>query len=211
MKYRVMLERRQLIRPVATRRLRQLIAHGSPPWNVQVGAGGVELPGWVNTDVRYPTDYWLDATRPWPFHEGTVTRVFSDNVIEHMSIESGRSFLRCAFVALGHGGKIRIVTPDAAGCVHAYLTKPDIHLHAMQAQGRQAEHPVDLIRSAFSLWGHHTGYVYDEHALRTELERAGFISVRRYPPGESFDPGLQHLDRQPSNADFYLAMEGTKP
>jgi hypothetical protein len=83
-KYCLAAERRQLIRVSSTRRLRELIAASSPPWNVHIGAGGVELPGWVNTDVNWPTRYWLDATRRWPFGEGTVARVFSDNVIEHL-------------------------------------------------------------------------------------------------------------------------------
>lgn len=211
LKYRAALSRRHLIRPRASRRLRQTVADGSPPWNVQIGAGGVLLPDWLNTDVNYPTELWLDATKPWPFPPGTVARVFSDNVIEHLPLVAARCFLGQAFTALRSGGVIRTVTPDATGNVNAYLNDPQTTLTAMRARGQQADHPVDIVRSAFSLWGHHAGYVYDESALRAELEQAGFSDIRCVAVGWSDDPALRGIDRIPSDAEFYLAIEATKP
>jgi predicted SAM-dependent methyltransferase len=208
LKYRVLAARRYLIKPKATRNLAALLATEQPPWNVHVGAADVLLPGWVNTDVSYPTELWLDATSPWPFPAGTVEYVFSDNVIEHLTLAAGRLYLRQAFTAMQSGGTIRTVTPDAAGSVEAYLHEPERYLAVMRDDGQQAEYPVDILRTAFSLWGHHAGYVYDERALAAEHVAAGFVNVRRLPGGQSDDPVLNGIDR-PQNAD--LAIEANKP
>jgi hypothetical protein len=95
--------------------------------------------------------------------------------------------------------------------VRAYLDDPGPHLDAMRDRGQPADHPIDLVRSAFSHWGHHKGYVYDWPALCAELDRAGFVNVQRCALGESVDPVLCDLDRLPSLADFYLSVEATKP
>ena len=91
------------------------MAESSPPWKVHIGAGLVELAGWVNTDVSPRCPYWLDMRRPWPFPNGSVRMVFSDNVIEHLSLTDGRAFLKNAREAMMPGGIIRTSTPDAAG------------------------------------------------------------------------------------------------
>ncbi len=169
-KYKAWWGTRHLNRLPAEWRLGRYLSETSPPWNVHIGAGTIELPeGWVNTDVSPRCRYWLDVTQPWPFPNGSVGMVFSDNVIEHLSLDGGRAFLRNARRAMAPAGIIRICTPDALGSVRAYLDNPEKHLAAMRVAGMQAEHPVDLIRSAFSLWGHHRGYVYDEQALTAEL------------------------------------------
>jgi predicted SAM-dependent methyltransferase len=206
-KYRAWWATRHLNRLPAEGRLRRHLTESSPPWNVHVGAGRNELSGWLNTDVSPRCRYWLDVRHPWPFPKGSVGMVFSDNVIEHLSLTDGRAFLRNARESMAPGGVIRTSTPDALGFVHAYLDYPDKHLDAMRAKGWQAEHPVDLIRTTFSLWGHHSGYVYDEQALTAELVRAGFSSVKRVNLGESDRVELQGIDRPPADTDFYFVLE----
>jgi len=210
-KYRMMWERRHLNRPFAERRLATLLGQQAPPYRVHIGSGGVDLAGWINTDISFQTRYWLNVVRPWPFSPGTVSHVYSDNVIEHLSLEAGRVFLGHSLRALEPGGIIRTVTPDAAGCVRAYLRRDPATLDALRAAGVQAEHAVDVIRSTFSLWGHHAGYVYDEDALRTELERAGFIGAERVVVGQSSDPTLRGIDRTEDRANFFVVMEARRP
>jgi predicted SAM-dependent methyltransferase len=176
---------------------------------IHVGAGGVKLPGWLNTDVRGNADYYLDVTHPWPITGGTVRYVFSDNMIEHLTLDQGRAFLKEAHAALVPGGWIRIVTPDPGGVARAYLID-DAAAEAMTERHRRAgyriEHRVDLLRSIYHENGHETGYLYDEAALRAELAAAGFRTIRRAPLGGSEDPVLSGLDLRTGLGDQSLLI-----
>jgi predicted SAM-dependent methyltransferase len=198
--------------PVSARRLRRLIEASDPPWRVHVGAGNVELPGWVNTDMCWRNPYWLDAAKPWPFPEGTVSHVYADNVVEHLPLAAGRAFLSNSLCAMKPGGKIRLVTPDARAAAEAYVSgNAAPWLESMRHQGHPVEHPVDLLRFEFSMWGHHRGYVYDAPTLRREMERAGFVGVVEPQLGESEDPAFRNLDSRQDLGEFQFALEGTKP
>jgi hypothetical protein len=75
---------------------------------------------------------------------------------------------------------------------------------------RLAEYPGDLLRIAFTGWGHHAGYIYDLPALTAELERAGFAEVRPCSPSRSTDPVLRGLEnRTDEEADIQLVVEAT--
>ncbi len=202
-----------LMSPVSTTRLRRLIGTSNPPWRVHVGAGGVRLPGWVNTDMHWQNPYWLDITKPWPFPEGTVTHVYADNVIEHLPLAAGRAFLRNSFAAMAPGGRIRLVTPDARAAAEAYLSQSaaGTQLERMRRRGHQAEHPVDLLRYQFSMWGHARGYVYDASSLQGELESAGFVGAGEQKLGESDDPDFRDLDSRKDAEEYQFAIEAAKP
>ena len=69
--------------PMLSRRFQQAVAAATEPVKVNVGAGTVVLPGWINTDVLWRSDMYLDLTKPWPVPAGRIDRVYADNVIEH--------------------------------------------------------------------------------------------------------------------------------
>jgi predicted SAM-dependent methyltransferase len=156
--------------------------------------------------------YWLDVTKPWPFPGGTVTHVYADNVIEHLPLAAGRMFLRNSVSALAPGGRIRIVTPDAHAAAEAYISGDAAPwLEKMRQRGHQADHPVDLLRFEFSMWGHHRGYVYDPSTLRQEMENAGLVDVVGAELGESEDQAFRDLDSRKDAGEFQFSLEGTKP
>ena len=88
---------------------------------IHVGAGPVRLDGWLNTDIGESAEYHLDATKPWPLDAGSVAYIFSDNMIEHLTLDEARAFLREARAAMADGAWLRIVTPDPGGVARAYL------------------------------------------------------------------------------------------
>ena len=200
-------------REVARRRadLARVLEEHSPPYRVNVGSGRMELAGWINTDVDRVRPY-LDATKPWPMPAGSVGHVFSDNMIEHLKLDQARAFLREAHRAMAPGGRIRIVTPDPEGVARAYLLDAEA-AEAMTERHRRAgyrmEHRVDLLRVIYHESGHCQGYLFDEAALRFELEAAGFRDVVRAELGRSSDPVLAGLDTRtgPGDASLLLAIE----
>jgi predicted SAM-dependent methyltransferase len=174
------------------------------------------LPGWLNTDVDGTADYYLDVTAEWPIERGSLTHIFADNVIEHLTIREARAFLRGAISALEPSGTIRLVTPDARTNAEAYISgdsRLDAILDRHRRHGYEAPYAVDVLRVIFSESGHHAGYLFDEDCLSAELSAAGFAAVRRQSPGQSGDPLLVNLEARTEAADalIFMVLEADAP
>lgn len=81
------------------------------PLNVVLGAGPVEMPGWLTTDAEL-----LDVTtsRAWKrlFSPGSIDRLMAEHLFEHLSdAECTKAFAEC-FRYLKPGGLLRIAVPD---------------------------------------------------------------------------------------------------
>jgi len=200
-------------RPLAKRRFRRAVS-GAHQLRLHVGAATSRLPGWINTDAYWRASLYLDATRPWPVVPGSVSYVYGDNVIEHLTLPEGRRMLECAFRSLCRGGRIRLATPDVERMARIYLGEPaaaDQLLAWHRSAGREAAHPVDLLRIYFTHWGHEAGYLYDFASLSQELRRAGFANVTRCGTGESADPVLRNLEaRTDAEASIQLIVEAER-
>jgi predicted SAM-dependent methyltransferase len=196
------------------RRLRTAVDTATGPVKVSFGAGTVDLPGWIDTDLTWHAEFCLDATRPWPVDAGSLDFVYADQVIEHFPLEVGRAVLRHAFDALVPGGAIRLATPDVERTARMYLARGSecaTHLERHRERGYSAEHPVDVLRVTFSENGHR--FCYDFDSLRCELEWAGFVDVRRHEAGESDEPEFRDLESRvdPTEVATTLAVEARKP
>jgi len=175
-------------RPLGSVRLRRATRRRHD-LKINLGAGYGTLPGWLNTDIHWRTQYYLDAARHWPLDDGSAAFVYGDDFIEHLRLEAARTMLREAHRVLKVGGVIRLVTPDVERTARLYLEKgelADAHLERHRDVGYEmVEHYVDLLRVTFSEVGHHLGYLWDFEALAQELCDAGFTDVRRCELGES--------------------------
>jgi predicted SAM-dependent methyltransferase len=180
--------------PIAKARTTRVLAKAPRPLKIEIG-GLHKRPGWVVTNVNAVTRNFLDATERWPLEDGSVSHVYADNVIEHITLEAGRAMLAEAHRCLRTGGVIRLVTPDIRGHVELYLS------------GAQA---IDLVRIPIGSFGHHTGYVYDFDTLESELKRAGFHSVTRFELGESDQPEFKGLDQRGEAGDSQIAVEAVR-
>lgn len=201
--------------PIMSRRFQRAVAATPPPVLVNVGAGSVRLDGWINTDVVWWSDMYLDLTRPWPVPQGSADRIFGDNVIEHFPLDVARAVLRHCHDALRAGGAIRLATPDVERTARAYLENARLtadHLDRHRRHGFPAEHPVDMLRVTFAYHGHHRGYCFDWAALSAELAAAGFTDIRRYEVGKSDDTLFSALERrdEPTEAATELIVEARK-
>jgi predicted SAM-dependent methyltransferase len=201
--------------PVLSRRFQRAVSGASGPVKVNVGAGTVVLAGWINTDVLWRSNMYLDLTRPWPIRPMAIDRIYADNVIEHFPLKTAREVLRHCFNALKPGGAVRFATPDLERTARAYLDDPQLtaaHLDRHRRHGYPAEHSADMLRVTYAYHGHHAGYVWDWAALSSELAAAGFADIRRYAAGESDDPYFRGLETraEPTEAATELIVEGRK-
>jgi hypothetical protein len=191
---------------------------------LQLGASFPGLPGWLNTDLYPPR--WpivrLDATRRFPFADGTFHFVFAEHMIEHVPLRGARAMLAESFRVLDRGGWIRLATPDLARVVRLYL-EPDVPAHQRYfarsvdafALDRSLPPRAVTINSLFYLHGHR--FLFDEPALARLLLEAGLVEVRRCQPGESELPELHDIERHQNvigaeaNILETLVLEAQKP
>ena len=199
--------------PVATARFKRVARKAPRPISLEIG-GRTQRPGWLITDVGALTRHYLDATARWPFEDGALAHVYSDNVIEHLSLEGGRAMLAEAHRCLRPGGVIRVVTPDIRRHVELYLqgtgaVQGDV-AERYRSLGVVVEHPVDLVRTPIGEFGHHAGYVYDFDALAAELTRVGFRDPVQTAVGESAHDALRGLERRTERGESQLVVEATR-
>jgi predicted SAM-dependent methyltransferase len=201
--------------PMLSRRFQRAVRTSSGLVKVNVGAGKASVPEWINTDIHWRAEMYLDLAKPWPVPSSSVDRIYGDNVIEHFSLETAREVLRNCYDALRAGGAVRLATPDLERTARAYLEDPALtanHLDRHRRHGYQAEYPADMLRVTYAYHGHHLGYIFDWAALSNELAAAGFIEIQRYEAGESNDPAFKGLETraEPTEAATELIVEARK-
>jgi predicted SAM-dependent methyltransferase len=169
--------------------------------HLHASCGKVLLSGWLNFDLldvisadgeRTKLDHAYlatghvyvkhDASRPYPIADGTVTSVYSEHYIEHLTLWEAHGWLRELHRLLKPGGVLRLSTPDLEQYVRGYLDQKQ-KLYDAWAGGLRA-HGVDLLpRRTFRLnmlmreWGHQ--YLYDCGELTGLLAEVGFTEIRR--------------------------------
>jgi SAM-dependent methyltransferase len=144
----------------------------------------------------------MDATQPFPFHAATFTHVFSEHMIEHVSLKGGLNMLRECCRVLVPGGKIRISCPD-----REFVKKlaGDDELSQIEAAY------VDWACREFGLkdraevgmnlatgFGHQ--FIYSVDDLRNAMIATGFENPTCWPISDSSDTefrGLENAERMP--------------
>jgi predicted SAM-dependent methyltransferase len=171
---------------------------------LQIGAGGTNLSGWLNTDIDpAPGEAYLDATKPFPIPDGALAYIFSEHLFEHLSYSDGLAMLRQCHRTLQPGGKLRIATPNLLTLIQLFRDSKTDEMRSYIDSKLGADYwPEPLPRTVspecvilnyeLRSWGHR--FVYDPRTLRESLERAGFQAVRQFAPGESDDPRLAGLE-----------------
>lgn len=171
-----------------------------PVRKLQLGAGGNDPAGWLNTDIE-PTseEVYLDATVRYPFPDGSFQYVFGEHVIEHVPWEAGVAMLKECYRVLAPGGKVRIVTPDLTKFIQLLTGRADSEAQRfIDAKLRFHRWPVTPVPGAYIFnrqvrdWGHQ--FLYDSATLRRSFELAGFKQITEYRLGEKTDPVFQEAE-----------------
>ena len=201
-------------RPIATIRCHVAARQATRPIALEVG-GITPRDGWFLVNINARAPHYMDGTKHWLFEDGSLSHVYADNMIEHVSLEGARRFFSEAFRCLRPGGRIRIATPDIRAHVELYCSAGDV-VRSDLAQvyrdlGVLIEHKVDMVRTPVGEFGHHRGYVYDFEALDDELQRAGFLPAVRQPLQVSDDPMLCGLEQRPEHGAMQMAVEAVRP
>lgn len=179
--------------PMQGQKVRRL-AVSDRPIRLHLGCGTVYKPGWVNVDVARPgqtlvararfgtdaghhrlsqTDLIWDLRRGIPFQDGTVTAIFTEHLLEHLSFGAGLALLGNCYRALQRGSILRIGVPDLERLVRSYLNQDRLIDECYPGRPTRAV----ALNEPFYRFGHQA--MYDFETLSLACRDAGFSSVDR--------------------------------
>jgi predicted SAM-dependent methyltransferase len=173
-----------------------------PIKRLQIGAGSSRRQGWLNTDIE-PGDglAYLDATKRFPFEDGSLHYIFSEHVIEHLTYDEGKFMMAEAYRVLAPGGKMRISTPDLMQFIRLFDKNPSEDAKAyLVGKMKWHEWPDEpnqaaiILNLQMSSWGHK--FMYDLATLSAALNRAGFRNVSEFEENVSNDEYLRDLEER---------------
>jgi predicted SAM-dependent methyltransferase len=176
-----------------------------PVHKLQIGAGGYDPTGWLNTDIDPASgETFLDASKPFPIPDQSLSYVFSEHLFENLSYDQGSLMLRECYRTLRPKGKLRLATPNLLKLIKMFQEpKSEAVRNYIAAKIKVQGWPRDPTPECFILnlelrtWGHQ--FVYDPATLVASLKRAGFQSIAEFAPGESDDPQLAGIDLRHKN------------
>ena len=160
--------------PLMRRRAHKLRAmHGV---KLHFGCGPHTFPGWLNLDGWRRVDgidYACDLRRPLPLRDGSCRLIFTDHVLCMFDLQFLPGIMREFYRLLEPGGTIRIVEPDCARVVAAYLRND---MHWARGVFPNCSTAGDLLNAFFH--EHFRRFVFDLDSLTRLLCDAGFGSIR---------------------------------
>lgn len=148
---------------------------------VHLGAGTVNIQGWVNVDARDMDHVHLciDNFDLNEFSDGSISEIYMCHVLEHLSFQEAKDFLDHFMRKLATGGVIRISVPDFNSLVEMYIqSKKDLSRIKKALMGGQ-DYEYNYHKS-----------VYDEKLLTDLLEECGYTHVERWKTETDFGVDL---------------------
>lgn len=177
---------------------------------LHVGCGSNIRPEFINLDYRwYPgVDLVWDIARPLPIASESLTGIFTEHCLEHLSHEVlekcvFQEFVRC----LRPGGIARIVVPDAGLFLRLYNQAMSGQQVSFPMDGKRFATAMMYVNEIFRGFGHR--YAYDFPTLKHMLAVAGFAGIRQVSFQEGNDPCLL-IDLHEHVAES-LYVEAMKP
>jgi predicted SAM-dependent methyltransferase len=173
---------------------------------LEIGAGFSSLDGWLCGDIAPKSDsiIYLDATKRFPFDDGTFDYIYSEHMIEHIAWRDGLQMLRECRRVLKPGGTIRIATPDldVLLALHGHSHDPrqahyikwitDVFLPDVKVYKASF-----VINNAFRNYEHQ--FLYDGDVMELALRHCGFVNIKRCPFGQSDDASLRGIESHGKN------------
>jgi len=157
--------------------IRRVVAGGAPP-------------------IPHTVEYG-DIIAGLPVPDGHCVAIYCSHVLEHLSREDCEAALCNTYRYLAPGGIFRLVVPDLRALAEAYLarTESDASHEFMERTvlGQNRHRPVllrvlDAFRNFQHLW------MWDFASLEAELQRIGFVHIRRTTFGDSSEPRFADVE-----------------
>jgi hypothetical protein len=152
--------------------------------------------------LRYPRDLirWELRRVPLPFEERSASVIFSQWVLEYLTVEETARTLADCHRVLAPGGLIRLCQTDIGGIVSAYLAEGEVQPtpEAVARAGRflagAARQHTSLGVRLFRRGG--VQQLFDRPTFEYMLRRAGFTEIRFWRLHEGQCPDLLEIEHE---------------
>jgi predicted SAM-dependent methyltransferase len=152
---------------------------------------------------------WANATKGLSLESQSAEVVYTSHMLEHLSYEDARRFLRECHRLLAPGGILRVVVPDLRRITERYLKTGDADAFIRETGlGQQASPPlVQRLTALVSGFRDHS-WMYDSRNLGALLRAEGFTDVTVLQPGETRipNPGALNLSERAEESLFVEAF-----
>ena len=146
------------------------------PDKLHLGCGPNILPGWRNYDIE------MDIRLPLPFPDESLSFVFAEHVVEHVTPAEAWNFLKEVRRVLKPGGAARIIVP----CVELISRRHDAHYAEFLSSRTGGEGSLEAAMHSIILeWGHQA--IWTVEALHVLLGALGFRTATATPGRSPFD------------------------
>jgi predicted SAM-dependent methyltransferase len=171
---------------------------------LHLGCGKNYIKGWVNIDLDSKiADKRMDLTKRLPYYKNTVSHIYSEHFIEHISYDHFTKLLAECYRVLTPEGLIRISTPNLRYVVDCYIrNKTD----EWKDQGWVSETSCKMMNDCFYRWGHK--HIYDFEELIACLVKAGFVEIKYCEWKQSEHPEFFNIESRHFHQE--LIVEGVK-
>ena len=158
---------------------------------IQLELGSPRRPGmdnWTFVDMEENSDVQMDLSRPLPFPDGSVAKIYSSHLFEHLSYPKPMvDLMRESYRVLKCEGVFSIAVPNGRIYLNAYAY-PELFDRAkfcLYDTGLTYKSKIDYVNYMAYMSGYHH-HLFDEESLLVILSDAGFDDVHL----RQFDPSL---------------------
>ncbi len=197
-----------------------------PVDRLHVGCGLTLLNGWCNVLFERNQEYgklkrvngvdWFNYNllKPWPWSEKSISFIAGAHFIEHLDLNQCALFCKEAFRVLKSRGIIRLSCPDLEIYARNYLEGDKNFFEHEEIKKacvfKTAITPSQIFAAkAYDSGGAHKWF-HDFSSLKSVLERAGFVNIRKVKRLEGRTPNLEELEL-PQREIETVYVEADKP
>jgi hypothetical protein len=149
-----------------------------------------------------------------PISDRACAGVYASHVLEHLALEDFRAALANTWRILAPGGIFRMVVPDLEFLVDSYVHSTDATAAIQFLEGSmlgKKKRPKSLQGMVRELFGNsHHLWMWDHKSLSHELEKAGFVRMRRCHLNDCEDERFRQVE-EASRFENALAVEARSP
>jgi predicted SAM-dependent methyltransferase len=184
---------------------------GPGPHKLELGAGHNGKHGWLPTDrsefenSKGVYTVRVDVTKPFPFGDETFDYIFSEHMIEHLSLKDGQFMVNECKTVLKRKGVLRIVTPSLGFLLRVLSSdRSRFEENYVRWSVKVLVPDAPTVTNAVFFnnfvraWGHL--FIYDRQTLEFIMKEAGFSGIKECLIGKSEHSALtdvESIDRMP--------------
>jgi len=157
---------------------------------IHLGCGEIYLDDWINIDFESEkADLKHDLTKPLPFENNTIDFIYSEHLIEHLTVQDGLALMKECRRILKPEGVIRIATPNVDYLLFRYFFFWKWRFWYRKYGYTWIKTRAEMVNICFREWGHQ--YLYNRQELKRRLKEAGFKTIYRQKFKKSRYPELR--------------------